>query len=157
MLGLSVLEYIEAADIDALRSQQVSEVDIHVPMQPCPEPLAVTDWRIRKFSNAVKPALSIIERGFHSLHFVASAVACIAFDAVCFAFLCCCEGDLLALRWLDDDGVEVLLVACSVRVPEQGLYEFAVFLSDKRGQDRLSHLTQRPPTYPGIISRTGYP
>lgn len=48
LLGLRVLEDIEASDSDAFCSQHVRDFHIHMPMQPCPELVAMSDGSLRK-------------------------------------------------------------------------------------------------------------
>jgi hypothetical protein len=58
LLGLGALEHVEAAHRDALRLQKVGDLDIDVPVQPCPEFVTVASGRLRMQYSHVSPSSS---------------------------------------------------------------------------------------------------
>jgi hypothetical protein len=137
LFWLRVLEDIPSADGYTFRLEQTCRASINMPMNPRPELIAVPDGIVRELAGAIEPRLAFVQRDFDALHFVSATVVCSAFDAVGVSFADLIKSQLLALRGLDDDGIEVLLIARSVRMVEHGGCEFAILLSDEAGQDAI--------------------
>jgi hypothetical protein len=58
LLGLGVLEHVEAAHRDVFRLQKVGGLDIDVPVQPCSEFVTVANGRLRMQYSQVSPSSS---------------------------------------------------------------------------------------------------
>lgn len=116
--GLSALEHLETAHSNTLRLQEMCHLDIDMPVQPRPDLVSMSDRRLWELAYTVQPCLAIIKRNYHALDFVTAAIVCVSSGAICLTPPRCCKWYFLALSWLDDDGVQVLLLACCVWVSE---------------------------------------
>lgn len=62
-----------------------------------------------------------------------STVVCISFDTIRLSLLCLRQCNALALSRLDNDRIEILLVAGGVRVAEESLCKWSVLFGQERG------------------------
>lgn len=102
-------------------------------MNPGPILLPVSNGGFRELSDTVQPCLAIVETDFNSLYLVATSIISIASNAIRMALLDIRYPDALTVSRLSDDRVQILFVACCIRVTEERFRELTIFLSNERG------------------------
>jgi hypothetical protein len=130
-LWLSVLEHVEATHGNAGSTKQMTKFNIDVPVNPGPVFMPVSHWRLGELSDTVEPSCTIVETDLDSLYLMTTSIVGIAGDAIGMALLDIRELNTLTMARFGYDWVQVLLVACSVWVAEEGFGKLAIFLGHK--------------------------
>lgn len=97
----------------------------------------MSDGKVWELTHAVQPGLAIVERYFNTLDLVPASIIRETRNAVAVALSCLRQRNLLSLRRLYDDRVQVLFVARRIRMVEKRIRKLSVLFCHEAWQDSV--------------------